>query len=35
KDKDDNGTQNQQVPPKEPNIDYENTNIESEETQVF
>ncbi|EAH5595103.1 single-stranded DNA-binding protein [Campylobacter coli] len=35
KDKDDNGTQNPQVPPKEPNIDYENTNIESEETQVF
>ncbi|EKQ7381816.1 single-stranded DNA-binding protein, partial [Campylobacter coli] len=34
KDKDDNGTQNQQVPPKEPNIDYQNTNID-EETQVF
>ncbi|EAK3216744.1 hypothetical protein CUT59_08465 [Campylobacter coli] len=35
KDKDDNGAQNPQIPPKEPNIDYENTNIESEETQVF
>ncbi|ECO3667726.1 TPA: single-stranded DNA-binding protein [Campylobacter jejuni] len=32
---DEDGTQNPQIPPKEPNIDYENTNIESEETQVF
>lgn len=35
KDKDENTEQIQQVPPKEPSVDYENTNIESEETQVF
>lgn len=35
KDKDGNTEQIQQVPPKEPSVDYENTNIESEETQVF